>query len=115
MEENANAPMLTKVSCERCRELYLEDLSDARNPLASPLLAEELSGLPPAIVMTMELDPLRDEGEAYARRMRDSEVQVDYTMWRGQFHGSQNMKKLIPEEAAGYHEMIVEGLRNAFA
>ena len=115
IEENANGPMLTKASCERCRELYLEDLSDARNPLASPLLAEDLSGLPPAIVMTMEFDPLRDEGEAYALRMQDAGVQVEYTMWKGQFHGSQNMKKLIPEESSAYQEMIVEGLRNAFA
>jgi acetyl esterase len=65
--------------------------------------------------MTMELDPLRDEGEAYALRMQDAGVQVEYTMWKGQFHGSQNMKKLIPEEASAYQEMIVEGLRDAFA
>ena len=115
MEENANAPMLTKASCERCRELYLKDLSDAHNPLASPLLAGDLSRLPPAIVMTMEFDPLRDEGAAYARRMRDAGVPVEYVMWPGQFHGSQNMRLLIPEESAEYNRVIVQGLRTAFA
>ena len=65
--------------------------------------------------MTMELDPLRDEGEAYARRMEGAGVEVEYTMWKGQFHGSQNMKKLIPDEASAYQDMIVKALLNAFA
>jgi acetyl esterase len=114
IEENAAGPMLTKESCERCRDLYLSDLADARNPYASPLLAEDLSNLPPAIVMTMEFDPLRDEGEAYAARLQKAGVSTQCTRWEGQFHGSQGMAKLIPDEAAAYQQKIIEALRRAY-
>jgi acetyl esterase len=106
--------LLTTRSIEQYTSYYLADPADATNPYASPLLADDLSGLPPAVVMTAELDPLRDEGEAYARRLAEAGVPVQATRWDGQFHGSQMMAKLIPEESAAYHAAVVATLRTAY-
>lgn len=94
---------------------YLADPADATHPYASPMLAQDLSGLPPALVMCAQYDPLQPEGEAYAKRLAESGVPVDYRCWEGQFHGSQGMAALIPEEAAAYHVQVVQTLRRAFA
>ena len=112
--ETNDGYLLTRVGMEQYRDYYLADPADATNPYASPLLAPDLSGLPPALVMTAEFDPLRDEGEAYAARLADAGVEVDAMCWEGQFHGSQTMAKLIPDEAAAYHREVTSALRKAY-
>lgn len=65
---------------------YLRDPRDAKAPHASPMQAESLKGLPPTLVQTAELDPLRDEGEAYARRLEAEDVPVSLSRYNGVDH-----------------------------
>ncbi|MDG4810248.1 alpha/beta hydrolase [Micromonospora sp. WMMD1120] len=69
------------------RSHYLADPAHARDPLASPLLAEDLSGLPPALVVTAELDPLCAEGQRYAERLRAAGVPTRVEHYPGMIHG----------------------------
>ena len=81
---------LTEAEMDWYRHHYLPDAAAARDPRASPLLAPDLRGLPPAIVATAGFDVLRDEGEAYARRMEEAGVRVVLRRSAGQIHGFAN-------------------------
>ncbi len=85
--DNAEGYLLTKDSMVWFWGHYVDAPEDARHPHASPLQAEDLSGLPPALVLTAEYDPLRDEGEAYAKRLSESGVKVTARRFDGQIHG----------------------------
>ena len=74
---------------------YLKAPEDAADWRVSPLRAPSLAGLPPALVVTAGFDPLRDEGEAYARALRDAGVRVDYICYGGMIHGFVPMGRLI--------------------
>ena len=66
---------------------YVPDPAHSQHPYAAPLHAPSLLGLPPALVVLAAFDPLRDEGEAYARRLRESGVDVDEREFAGMLHG----------------------------
>jgi acetyl esterase len=94
-ETNAEGYMLTKRSMVWFWNHYLADPADGQNPCASPLKAADLSGLPPAMVITAEFDPLRDEGAAYAERLRQAGVPVVYADYPGMIHGFFGMALML--------------------
>ena len=75
---------------------YLNDPVDATDPRTSPLLSEDLTRLPAAQIATAGFDPLRDEGAAYARRLKEAGVSVDYTCYGEIIHGFAGMIGVIP-------------------
>ncbi len=81
--DNGEGYLLTRGSMEWFWEHYLSSPDDGKNPYASPLHASDLSRLPPAMVVTAEFDPLRDEGRAYARRLQEAGVKVREFSSRG--------------------------------
>jgi acetyl esterase len=79
------------------RDHYLNGSADIGDWLASPARAKTLVGLPAAYVLTAGADPLRDEGDEYAARLKQAGVAVTYRTFPGQFHGFFTMGKLLPQ------------------
>ncbi|MGW0816443.1 alpha/beta hydrolase [Streptomyces viridiviolaceus] len=78
-------------------EQYLGADGDGSDPYASPGLAADLTGLPPAVVLLPECDPLRDDGLRYARRLESAGVATDLRLWPGVFHGFLGLGGLLPQ------------------
>jgi acetyl esterase len=87
MEENSEGPLLTKAAMAWFIEHYLRGEKDKLDPLASPLLAADLTGLPAAFILTAECDPLRDEGEDYGQKLKSAGVPVEVKRYAGMPHG----------------------------
>ncbi|MDY6780617.1 MAG: alpha/beta hydrolase, partial [Halobacteria archaeon] len=111
--ENATGYFLESKDMLWFADKYLKDEIDARHPYAFPLQARDLSDLPPAFVLTCEFDPLRDEGIAYADRLRDAGVEVTHTNYDGMVHGFLNMEGVVDRAYDGVDEVaerITDGL-----
>lgn len=93
--------------------MYLAAPEDGMNPLASPLRAGDLAGLPPATVITAEYDPLRDEAEQYARQLRAAGVPVEIIRYDGMMHGFFTMVGTLDTARAAVLEAAAR-LRAAF-
>jgi acetyl esterase len=93
-QEAAEGYGLTQDSMRLFWELYLPTEADGANPLASVLRAD-LAGLPPAYVITAEYDPLRDEGDAYAEKLKAAGVSVEHVSYPGQIHGFFNVGTMM--------------------
>lgn len=94
--------------------MYLAAAGDGRNPLASPLLAPDVSGLPPATVITAEFDPLRDEAELYGQKLADAGVQAEILRYDGVMHGFFTMVGIL-DPAREAIEAAADRLARAFA
>jgi len=112
--DNADGYFLTKDSMLWFWNHYTRNDADRRNPYAAPLRAESLRGLPPALVITAEFDPLRDEGEAYAARLKEAGVPVKHTRYNGMIHGFFGMSALLDQAKTAVGE-AGKALRAAFA
>jgi acetyl esterase len=93
---------------------YLRTSADGAEAYASPLRAKDLKGLPPALVITAEFDPLRDEGEAYAKRLREAGVACTLHRFDGMIHGFFGMGAIMDKAKTAVAESC-EALRQAFA
>ena len=93
---------------------YLSSEADAANPYAAPLVAKDLSGQPPALVITAELDPLCDEGEAYGQRLQAAGVPTIITRYDGMIHGFFGMSAVIDKGKQAVAEASTS-LNQAFA
>ncbi|KKB38692.1 alpha/beta hydrolase [Bacillus thermotolerans] len=82
-------------------DYYINNEEDKKNVLAAPLLAADLSNLPPAFVITAENDVLRDEGMAYAKRLREAGVEVEEVCEKGLIHGYFTNMAVFPERIKG--------------
>ncbi|MBV8977498.1 MAG: alpha/beta hydrolase [Alphaproteobacteria bacterium] len=97
MKQNAKGYFLERDSMRWFTRLYCPDASRLGDPRLSPLLAPDLSGLPPAYVVTAGFDPLRDEGKAYADKLDAAGVPVTYVNYPGMVHGFFSMRGLVPK------------------
>jgi acetyl esterase len=89
--------LLTHSVIKWFRDHYLNGAADVHDWRASPARAGTLIGLPPAYVLTAGADPLRDEGDEYATRLKEAGVPVTYRHFSGQFHGFFTMGKLLQQ------------------
>jgi acetyl esterase len=92
---------------------YVPDFADRLRPYASPMRAEDLSGLAPALVLTAGYDVLRDEGERYAGRLRAAGVATTLSRYPGMIHGFLRRYPFFDEGRRGVDE-IATALRRAF-
>jgi acetyl esterase len=106
--ENGEGLFLTAEDMRWFQNHYLHDEAHVSDPRASVLLAPDLSGLPPAVVGTGEYDPLRDEGEAYAKALEAAGVKVVLRRYDGLIHGFFGMGTWSPASAAAAKDLCEE-------
>ena len=89
---------------------FIEDQSQANDPYVAPLRAENLSDLPPALIVTAEYDPLRDEGQAYGKRLQEAGVKVTLSRYPGMTHAFIRMTSRLDQANEALDE-IADTLR----
>ncbi len=104
LRENAKGYGLETAGLKPFNAFYLDSGADPADPLVSPVKRADLSGLPPALIITAEYDPLRDEGELYGQRLRDAGVNATVHRYPGATHGFVQHFSWIGE----YHRVFEE-------
>lgn len=104
LRENAEGYGLETAGLLPFNSFYLNSGADPADPLVSPLKRADLSGLPPALVITAEHDPLRDEGELYGRRLTEAGVDAAVSRYAGANHGFVQNFSWVPE----FHRVFQE-------
>jgi acetyl esterase len=104
LQENARGYGLETIGLKPWNSFYLDSGADPADPLVSPIKRADLAGLPPALVITAEYDPLRDEGELYGRRLTEAGVDATVSRYAGAGHGFVQHFSWIPE----YHRAFQE-------
>ncbi|MYQ41343.1 acetyl esterase [Streptomyces sp. LamerLS-316] len=104
LRENAVGYGLETAGLKPFNAFYVDSGADPADPLVSPVKRADLTGLPPALVVTGEHDPLRDEGELYGRRLREAGVAATVSRYEGAGHGFVQHFSWIPE----YHRVFEE-------
>ncbi|GGQ74052.1 alpha/beta hydrolase [Streptomyces althioticus] len=97
LRENATGYGLETAGLKPFNAFYLDSGADPADPLVSPVKRTDLSGLPPALVVTAEHDPMRDEGELYGKRLREAGVPATVTRYAGANHGFVQHFSWVPE------------------
>lgn len=113
-EDFADGYFLTRGGMEWFTDQYAGSPQDLASPYLAPLQADDLSGLPPALVITAEYDPLCDEGEAYAERLRESGVDCTLTRYESQIHAFFVLTDVF-DAAFEAHDEAAAALRSALA
>jgi acetyl esterase len=114
VKENGEGYLLTASAMHWFIDHYLASGTDPRDPAASPIYAGDLKSLPPALVITAEFDPLRDEGEAYAAQLDRTGVPVTSSRYDGMIHGFFGMTGVIDAGRDAVRE-AAEALKRAFS
>jgi len=109
-QRNAKGYMLTTAALFWFMDNYVPDPEDRKDPKASPMLRPSLKGLPPALVISAEFDPLVDENEAYAERLKEAGVRCDYVCFAGMIHPFFTLGGII-EDSAKAEGLIAAALR----
>jgi acetyl esterase len=110
---NGDGYFLTRDMMAWFGDQYLPEGQAPDDPLLSPLYAADVSGLPSATVITAEYDPLRDEGEAYAKKLAEAGVPTELVRYDGVIHGFFSMNGMI-DQADEAHAFAAAALRRAF-
>jgi acetyl esterase len=113
MTENAEGYMLTRGAMDWFHEQYAGSEDDLTDPRYSPIYGD-LAGVAPAVVVTAEFDPLRDQGEAYAIALTDAGVDVVHTTYEGMIHGFFSMDAGL-DSAGEAQDAVAAALKQAFA
>jgi len=112
MIDNGKGYFLEAESMRWFWDHYARTPADFDHPRFSPMRASDLSGLAPAVVITAEYDPLRDQGEAYGARLRDAKVPTEVVRADGLIHGFFGMHDFMPPGRDAW-DVVVTELRNA--
>ena len=105
IEKNADAPVLTKSRMQCFVDYYARDEADILQPYFSPLLVQDLSNLPPALIITCEYDPLQDQAQMYAERLQEAKIPVKLLDYPKTIHSFMSFPPFCPEALPAFTEV----------